>query len=261
MPTALVTGASSGIGLAFARQLAGSGHDLVVVARDTQRLHGLAKELEERHGTAVEVLSADLTLPEQLAAVEARLQDPDRPIDLLVNNAGFGNNGPFVEHDRDAVDREIRLNVVALTRLAHAAIGPMTARRSGGVVNVASIAGFQPTAGTAVYGATKAFVLSFSEALHEELRGSGVKVLVLCPGYTKTEFQARNGYEPRNLPSFAWETPEAVAEAALRALQRGQAVCVPGTLNKALVSTAHLLPRTAVRRVARLVSERTITRH
>jgi short-subunit dehydrogenase len=111
-----------------------------------------------------------------------------------------------------------------------------------------------------VYGATKAFVLSFGEALHEELRGSGVKVLVLCPGYTKTEFQERNNYEPRNLPSFAWETPEAVVEDALRALQRGQAVCVPGAMNKALAGSVHLLPRAAVRRVARLVSERTITR-
>src|SRR5687768_13514779 len=148
MPTALVTGASSGIGLAFARQLAGSGHDLVVVARDTQRLDCLAKELGERHGTAVEVLSADLTVAEQLAAVEARPEDADRPVDLLVNNAGFGNNGPFTAHDRDAVDREVRLNVLALTRLAHAAVGPMVARGRGGVINVASIAGFQPTAGT-----------------------------------------------------------------------------------------------------------------
>ena len=143
MPTALVTGASSGIGLAFARQLAATGHDLVVVARDTQRLDSLAKEVGERHGTAVEVLPADLTVPEQLAAVEARLEDADRPVDLLVNNAGFGNNGPLADHSRDAVDREVRLNVLALTRLAHAALPGMLARKQGGMVNVASIAGFQ----------------------------------------------------------------------------------------------------------------------
>nr|MDQ3757596.1 SDR family NAD(P)-dependent oxidoreductase [Actinomycetota bacterium] len=208
------------------------------------------------------VLSADLTLPEQLAAVEARLEDPSRPIDLLVNNAGFGNNGPFTGHERDILDREIRLNVLALTRLAHAALPSMVARGRGGVINVASVAGFQPTPGTAVYGATKAFVISLSEALHEEVRGSGVNVLVLCPGYTKTEFQARNNYQPRNLPSFAWDTPEAVAEDALRALERGQAMCVPGPFNKALAGSVHLLPRAAVRRVALLVTERTfITTH
>jgi short-subunit dehydrogenase len=258
VPTALVTGASSGIGLAFARQLAGSGHDLVVVARDTQRLDGLAKELGERYGTAVEVLSADLTLPEQLAAVEARLADPARPVDLLVNNAGFGNNGPFVEQDREALDREIRLNVVALTRLAHAALPAMVARRHGGLINVASVAAFQPVPGTAVYGATKAFVLSLSEALHEEVRGTGVQVLALCPGYTKTEFQDRNNYRIRSLPSFAWETPEAVATEALAALRRGRATAVPGALNKALAGGVHLLPRGVVRRVSAAVVGRIV---
>jgi short-subunit dehydrogenase len=258
MPTALVTGASSGIGLSFARQLAGSGHDLVVVARDTQRLESLAKDLGERYGTDVEVLSADLTAPEQLAAVEARLADAGRPVDVLINNAGFGNNGPFVEHDRETLDREMRLNVVALTRLAHAALPGMVARRRGGVVNVASVAAFQPVPGTAVYGATKAFVLSLSQALHEELRGSGVKVVALCPGYTKTEFQERNDYRIRNLPSFAWETPEAVAEAGLRALRDGRAVVVPGAVNKVLAGTVHALPRGVVRRVSSLVVNRII---
>jgi short-subunit dehydrogenase len=258
MPTALVTGASSGIGLAFARRLARSGHDLVVVARDTQRLDALGKELREAHGTDVEVLTADLTLPEQLAVVEARLEDPGRPVHLLVNNAGFGNNGPFRGQDREAIDREIRLNVLALTRLAHAAVRPMAHRGSGGVVHVASIAGFQPTAGTAVYGATKAFVLSFSEALHEELRPAGVRVLALCPGYTKTEFQERNNYRIRPLPSFAWATAEEVVADAMRTLEQGRAVCVPGALNKALAGSVRLMPRGVARRVAAAVTGRTI---
>lgn len=258
MPTALVTGASSGIGLAFARKLAGSGDDLVVVARDTQRLDVLAKELGERYGTAVEVLTADLTVPEQLAAVETRLATADRPVDLLVNNAGVGLGGAFVDHDRDTVEREIRLNVVALTRLAHAAVGPMVARGRGGLINVSSVAGFQPVPGSAVYSATKAYVTSFTEALHEEVRGSGVRVLALCPGFTRTEFQARNHYAPRNLPSMAWSTPEAVVDEALRALQRGRAVCIPGVPYKALAGLTRLVPRAAVRRIVRIATDRTV---
>jgi short-subunit dehydrogenase len=258
MSTALVTGASSGIGLAFARKLAASGDDLVVVARDTQRLEALAKELAERYGTAVEVLTADLTLPEQLAAVEARLADPDRPVDLLVNNAGAGVGGSFVDGDRDAAERGIRLNVVALTRLAHAALGPMVARGRGGLINVSSVAGFQPIPGSAVYSAGKAYVTSLTEALYEEVRGTGVRVLALCPGFTRTEFQSRNNYTPRNLPEMAWSTPEAVVDEALRALHRGRAVCVPGVHYKALAGLAHLVPRAAVRRIVRIASDRAV---
>ena len=145
-------------------------------------------------GVATEVLVADLTDPAQLAKVEARLADRDRPIDVLVNNAGFGTNGRLHELDRDTETREVNLNVVALVRLTHAALGPMVERGSGGVLNVSSLAGMQPTPGNATYGATKAFVSSFTQSVHEELRGTGVKVTVVCPGFTRTEFQVRAGH-------------------------------------------------------------------
>jgi short-subunit dehydrogenase len=256
MPTALVTGASSGIGLAFARALASSGYDLVVVARDTQRLDALAKEVGERDGVAVEVLTADLTDGAQRAAVEARLADDARPVDLLVNNAGFGGTVPVVERDPDDIDREIRLNVLALTRLTRAVLPAMLARKQGGIVLVSSVASFQPTPKTAVYAGTKAYVTIFGESLHEELRGTGVRVTTLCPGFTRTEFQERNRYDTQRLPGMVWQTPEQVVEAGLAALRRNQALCVPGVHNKALVTTSHFLPRGMVRRIAGFVVRR-----
>ena len=181
-PVALVTGASAGIGRAFATTLARNGHDLVVVARDTARLDALAKELEAAHGTTTEVLTADLSHGADVATVEARLADSARPIDLLVNNAGFGTMGRFHELPIRGEISEIGLNVVAVTRLTHAALPGMVERGCGGVINVSSIAGVQPTPLNATYGATKAFVTSLSEAIHEELKGTGVNCMVLCPG-------------------------------------------------------------------------------
>jgi short-subunit dehydrogenase len=251
MPTALVTGASSGIGLAFARALAAKGHDIVAVARDKARLEALAAELP----TAVEVLAADLCDASQLRAVEERLAD-GAPVELLVNNAGFGANSAFVEHDPDAMEAEIRLNVLALTRLARAVLPRMLAAGAGGIVNVSSTAGFQPGPGFAVYAATKAYVTNLSEALHEEARGRGVRVLALCPGFTRTEFQARNKFDASRVPDAAWSTPEQVVDEALRALARGHALCIPGLPNKAVAGLSHVLPRAVVRRVAGLVADR-----
>lgn len=251
MPTALVTGASSGIGLAFARALAAKGYDIVAVARDKARLEALAEELP----TDVEVLAADLIDASQLRGVEERLTD-GTPVDLLVNNAGFGAYATFAEHDPDAIEAEIRLNVVALTRLARAALPRMLAAGSGGILNVSSTAGFQPGPRFSVYTATKAYATSLSESLHEELRGTGVKVLALCPGFTRTEFQARNNYDASRVPGMAWSTPEGVVDEALKALARGQAVCVPGVPNKVVAGLSHLLPRTLVRRTAGIVTRR-----
>ncbi|MDQ1533791.1 MAG: uncharacterized protein QOF28_1552, partial [Actinomycetota bacterium] len=186
MATALVTGASAGIGAEFVSQLASRGNDVVLVARDAARLEALATELGARHRVQTEVLVADLTDPAQLACIEDRLTDRARPVDVLVNNAGFGTNGRFSELDRDIETREVNLNVVALVRLTHAALGPMTERGSGGVLNVSSLAGGQPTPGNATYGATKAFVTSFTQSVREELRGTGVKITLVCPGFTRT---------------------------------------------------------------------------
>ncbi|MFN2557556.1 MAG: SDR family NAD(P)-dependent oxidoreductase [Nitriliruptorales bacterium] len=252
--TALVTGASSGIGREFAAQLGHRGVNLVVVARRAQRLEELGAELREAHGIDVEVLPADLTQQAGLAAVEDRLRDAARPVDVLVNNAGFGTHGPFQELDPEREDAEIRLNVVAVTRLTHAAVGGMSQRGRGAVVNVSSMTSFQPVPYSATYAATKAFVTSFSQSLHEELRGSGVRMLALCPGFVRTEFHEVAGVDRDIVPSGAWLRAPDVVSAALGALARGDALCVPGIGYKLLAASTHLAPRSAVRRIAGMVT-------
>jgi short-subunit dehydrogenase len=249
-PMALVTGASSGIGQSFARLLAGDGHDLVLVARDTSRLDALAKELDGQHGTRSEVLAGDLTVPEFSATVEARLR-AEPAIDVLVNNAGFGTFGRFHELPVDEEEREIRLNVVAVVRLTHAAAATMAERGRGGILNVSSVAASQPVPGNATYAATKAFVTSFSEALHEELKPKGVRVTVLMPGFTRTEFQQRAGFTGESrVPGFAWQTPDEVAQAGLDALKKGRATVVPGALNKVTAAFSNATPHAITRRIA-----------
>lgn len=247
---ALVTGASSGIGREMARLLAAEGTDLVVVARDKGRLDDLAAELSGRHGVAVEVLAADLAVPTQLAEVERRVADADRPIDLLVNNAGFGTYGNQVDLDVDTEEREIAVNVTAVVRLTHAALGPMTARRRGAVLNVSSVAGLQATPGNAVYGASKAFVASYGESVSGELAGTGVTLTTVLPGYTRTEFQDRAGIGGRKIPAPMWMDADVVAAQALEATRAGKPWLVPGALNKALVAAAGPVPRGLKRRLA-----------
>lgn len=255
--TALVTGASSGIGREIARQLAREGTDLVVVARDEERLTALARDIAEVGGTVgVEVLPADLADPGQLATVEARLADESRPIDLLVNNAGFGTYGRFADLDREREETEIRLNVVALVRLTHAALGPMLARDRGAIMNVSSLAGLQPMPGNATYGATKAFVTGFSESVAGELAGTGVTVTAVLPGFTRTEFQDRAGIAQRNIPRPAWQSAEAVAAEALAATRAGKPSVVTGRLNKLASAVASPFPRGLRRRVAARVVRR-----
>lgn len=254
--TALVTGASAGIGTAFARQIAARGSGVILVARDRERLQALADDIASRHGVAVEVLVADLTDPAQLAAVEARLGDRARPVDLLVNNAGIGTFGRFCDLDVETETREIALNVVALVRLTHAALGPMVERGRGGVLNVSSLAGGQPTPANATYAATKAFVTSFTQSVHEELRGTGVHVTAVCPGFTRTEFQERAGFDSSKVPGFLWQTAEEVATGALAALDHNRAVYVPGTLNRVTAGFVSVLPDALTRRAAAFIVER-----
>lgn len=255
-PVALVTGASSGIGKAFAFALADRGHDLVVVARDTARLDALAKELSDAYGAATEVLTADLSDPTGLAAVEARVSDPARPIDLVVNNAGFGTSGHFATLPIDREQQEIELNVLALVRLTHAALGPQVERGHGGVINVASIAAYQPTPGNATYGATKAFVRSFSQAVHEELKGTGVRCMVLSPGFTRTEFQIRAGFDSSEVPGFLWQDAATCVSYALRAYDKGRAECVPGPLNGVTAVFTAAAPHAVTRRIAGVIVSR-----
>jgi short-subunit dehydrogenase len=256
MTTALVTGASAGIGRAVASGLAARGDDLVLVARDTARLDALAKELDGRYGTTAEIITADLSSGPGIASVEARLVDATRPVDLLVNNAGFGTVGKFHELPVAAEVTEIGLNVVAVTRLMHAALGGMVARGHGGVINVASIAGYQPNPGTATYGATKAFVSSITQAVHEELKGTGVQCMVLCPGFTRTEFQDRAGVDSSGVPDILWQDAATVVDHALAAYAKGRAVCLPGALNQATAGFSAVMPAGVTRKVAGAIMRR-----
>jgi short-subunit dehydrogenase len=261
---ALVTGASSGIGAAVCRLLASDGVDLVVVARDRERLDKLAAELGSARDTVelgsdeveVEVLVADLADPAGLRRVEDRVGDAARPLDLVVNNAGFGTYGPFASLDVDGEEREIAVNVTALVRLTHAALVPMLARGRGAVLNVSSVAGLQARPGNATYGATKAFVSSFGEALAGEVAGTGVTVTTVLPGFTRTEFQTRAGIEGRRIPRPLWQQAEDVAAQALDAARSGQAWHVTGRHNQALVAASALAPRRLKRWLAAKATRR-----
>jgi short-subunit dehydrogenase len=256
-PVALVTGASTGIGNAFARALAARGHDLVVVARTAPRLEELAATVEREHGTTTDVLPSDLETDEGVATLEARLTDAARPVELLVNNAGFGTNGVFHELPIDDEVSEIRLNVLALVRLTRAALGQMVPRGHGGVINVSSVAAYQSTPKSATYGATKAFVSSFTNAIHEELHGTGVKAMVLAPGFTHTSFHERAKIDNAGtMPEFLWQSSDEVVAAALKAYDRGRAVCLPGAVNVAAAAFSGTLPAGVTRKIAGLVTKR-----
>ncbi len=241
MPTALVTGATAGIGHAFATQLAARGHDLVLVARDADRLTAVAGELRAAHGVAVETMAADLVEPAQLAQVEARLADATRPIDLLVNNAGFGLKKRFLDNPVEAEHAMLDVLVTAVLRLTHAALGPMTARGSGGIINVSSVAAFLPR-GT--YGAAKAWVNSFSEWAANEFRPQGVTVMSLCPGFTKTEFHTRMDVKPGT--SFMWLDADFLVETALKDFAKGRVYSIPGAHYKAIAGLTKLIPSRAL---------------
>ena len=247
--SALITGASSGIGDAMAHSLGRAGVPTILVARREDRLRALAETYDR-----FEVLTADLNNPDDLARVEARIASEQKPVELVVNNAGFGSSGRFDELDPDRLDSEIGLNIGALTRLSHAAIKTMRPRGKGYLLNVSSVAGFQPAPRLAVYAATKAYVLSLSESLHEECRGSGVHVTALCPGLTKTEFQSVSSSESyeSTYPSFAWLKVEDVAAAGLNDVAKGRAVSVPGALYKGMMLASSLTPRGVARRLSSL---------
>ena len=244
---ALVTGASSGIGEVFARQRAERGANLVLAARSQDKLDALAQELQERFGTSVEVRACDLSEPGAGAALAARLAERDVRIDVLINAAGFGLFGQLHEADPARTSQQVRLNVDALTELTCALLPQMRARNRGAIVNVASTAAFQPVPYMAVYGATKAYVLSFTEALWAETRGTGVLVTALCPGATDTPFfdtaseHASIGHRM---------SPEHVVAAALSALERRRCSITPGLRNRLLAGAPRLTPRQTVVRIS-----------
>ena len=245
---AMVTGASAGIGTAYARELAARGTNLVLVARNVERLEKLAQECRTDHGVDVEVLPADLSDQRQLAHVESRLFGSPR-LDLLVNTAGIGTFGAFHQHAVTDELREIDLNVGALVRLTHAAIAGMTRYGSGTILNMSSIMALAPFPGSATYAASKAFVTSFSEALHEELRGTGVTVTAAMPGIVHTEFMEHaNAHHLDGLPGFAKLKPELVAQATLRAARKGKAVSIPGFGYRIMAAMVGATPRAVLRR-------------
>ena len=243
--TALITGASSGIGAAFARALARRGDHLILVARSEDKLEALAESLRGEQAVTVTVVAADLSLPGCGVRLAAELAGRGLAVDVLINNAGFGSAGAFAQQDPARDAEMIGLNVAAVVDLAHAFLPAMLERRRGCILNVASVAGFQPLPQMAIYAATKAFVLSFSEALWAETRGSGVRVTALCPGPVDTPF-----FEPTGTPELRKAVPkgfmmtaEEVAAEALSALAAGRPVVVPGVGNKLLSVVPRLLPR------------------
>jgi len=245
---ALVTGASSGIGEALARRIARDGRHLVLVARRADRLGALSRALEAEHGIRAHVVVQDLLQPGAAAALVDDLHARGLVVDWLVNNAGFGSVGAVADVPVERQLAQVRLNVEVLVELTARCLPAMVARRRGVVVNIASLAAFTPSPYMATYAATKAFVLSFTEALVAELRGTGVTALCVCPGLTRTEFQERAAVDVSALPRFAWMSADDVAEQTVRAVGR-DTVLVNGLLNSVMASSLRFVPRALVARL------------
>jgi short-subunit dehydrogenase len=256
MSTALITGGSAGLGLEFARQLSARGHDLVLVARDEDRLNEVAEELTSAHGVAVEVLPADLSVPDDVARVAQRLavvggRPGDgglRPVGLLVNNAGFATSASFTKGRVTTERRGIDVMVQAVVELTHAAVGQMLERDRGAVLNVGSVAAL--TAG-GTYAAAKAYVRTFTESLAVELRGTGVTATLLSPGFTHTEFHERAGIPESAIPDWGWLDASDVVRAALADVRRGVVLSTPSVRYKIATAVLRVVPRWAVRAVGK----------
>ncbi len=255
-PLALVTGASSGIGAVFSRKLAQRGYDLLLVARDGARLSALATELATL-GASATVVVADLTADEGLAIVERAMLTAGR-LDLLVNNAGFGTTGSFAASPIERQDSMLRLHVIAVSRLTHAALQLMKPARRGGIITVSSVASFVNSAGNVNYCATKAWQRSFSEGLSLEVEPHGIRVQALCPGFTHTEFHQRMSFDQtKSAPPWMWLEAETVAEMSLRQFEgNGPVICVPGIQYKLLVFLARHIPVWIKRRLSQRVYTR-----
>lgn len=253
--TALVTGASFGIGRELAKLLARDGFDLVLVARDEARLELLAAELRARYGIQADVLIQDLAEPDASAQIVARLQEADVHISILINNAGFGDFGAFARSDIEEQIRMLQVNIAALTILTRLLLPPMIACQRGQILNVASTAAFAPGPLMATYYASKAYVLSFSLALSNELKGSGVTVTTLCPGPTRTEFQKRAGLLRSKLADAAYMDASRVAWDGYKAMRRGQELVIPGARNRVFALGTRLFPARVIARGVRRVQE------
>lgn len=257
-PTALITGASGGIGLELAEVFAAKGHDLVLVARTATKLEEVAKALREKHGAKVDVVASDLSEQGAAARLAKSLDERGLVVDVLVNNAGYAQYGAFTQTDADAESRMMQLNMVALTELTKQLLPKMSERGRGRILNVASTAAFMPGPLMAVYYATKAYVLSFSEALAEELRGSGISVTALCPGPTRTGFQDRaNMQESKLVRGKEIMDAATVARAGYEGLMRGEPLVIPGVMNRLQAATPRFLPRSWIPKIVKSAQART----
>lgn len=250
MSTALVTGATAGIGLSFAHQLAERGHDVVLVARDRARLENVSDELRAKYGVSTEILVADLSDRADTGKVAERVADQARPVDLLVNNAGYSLKKRFL--DNDVAEEESVFDVLcrAVLVLSHASANAMRQRGHGAIINVSSVASYI-TAGP--YSAEKSFVTVLTESLSSELAGSGVTATALCPGFTRTEFHDRAGLNMSRLPGFVWLNADRLVRDCLADVAKGKVVSVPGAQYKLAVAALRLMPRSVVRKRARTV--------
>lgn len=242
-PTAVITGSTSGLGAAFARQLAAQGYNLVLVARREAQLEAQASRLQAEHGVHTEVIVADLTTDDGVGAVQERLTDRANPIHLLVNNAGHGLAGSFVENELDDERDLLRLHVQTTMELCHTAARQMVAQRGGRIINVASVAGFTPTGS---YSAAKSWVINFSKGLHSQLHDQAVTVTALCPGLVRTEFHRRSGISIKRLTKLMWLEADDVVRQALTASAQGSSVCVPSRTYQALTASLKFVPDSVV---------------
>ena len=261
LPTALVTGASSGIGQSLAECFAGAGHNLVLVARSADKLQALAKALQARHGVQVWVEPADLARPDAAATLSATLQQQGRAVDVLVNCAGVLEQSAFATMTPTQHQQIIDLNISGLTAMLAHFVPPMVQRGQGRVLNVASIAAFQPVPTLATYAASKAYVLSLSESLAEELKGSGVTVTTLCPGITATPMltSAKDANAKMSqIPGFLIGAVDDVARLGFEACMKGDAICVPGALNRAAMIASRGTPKWLVRRIGGVLGRKAV---
>jgi uncharacterized protein len=258
--TALITGSSAGIGDAIARELAERGHGVTLVARREERLRTLAAELSDRFGVRAEALAADLADQAAREGLARRISELGLDVEILVNNAGFGGGADFARTERERLVSMVEVNCLALLDLQATYLPPMVERGRGAIINIASTAAFQPLPGAATYGATKAFVLSLSEAVHEELKGTGVTLTAVCPGPVKTEFTQAAGFEraEEQVPGMLWMSAESVAKQAVDAAAGGKRAITPGLLNRAGALTGQHAPRMLALPIAKRVWRRAL---
>jgi uncharacterized protein len=247
---AYITGSSSGIGKAFAKKLAKS-HNLVLIARNETKLQVIAASLSQT--TNVEIIVSDLSNSEGIEMVKHKLiEDPN--FDLLINNAAYASMGRFGDQEIDKEVNQIQLNVLSVVHLSHAAIKNLTSRNAtGGIINVASIVGLIPTPTSSIYGASKAFVKSFSESLYEEYYKDGIIIQALCPGFTRTNFQDNAGFNKEPIPDFVWMESEDVVNESIQSYEKKEAVCIPGVLNRSIATVLDIIPRELIRRITGVV--------